>query len=699
MDTEIQQSDTVLQSKHVTISPSVSGRRGGQSKRLRVSRACDRCKKRKIRCTGTRPCEICIRDDASCIYNAPYNRGRRSHASTSHAASELRNDGQRSPEFSYPQMPPDSDSQQERLTPSTDRLDPVDTTTRLTSSKVSPEPITDLQGHYVGPASGVSFLARVRKRLHYDDHTATMFTFGDAPLPEHDPTPSVMLPAKEAWRLLERFFDFTVPIDRMIPRPIAEQWLQEFLDTMGDMREPESAPARRAILWMMFAMAQEHMPEETGSPSIDKSLRYFLAADYQLCKERGTISLASIQARLYQCFWLLARSRMNHCWGLFGTAARLALALGLHRKRSSRPDSSFLPIDLDCRQRAFWSAYCLDTHLSLTLGRPRIFHDEDIDQDLPSGVEDSVLISNGLTATNGLGYSTMLAPVAYYKLHLILSRVLRDLYSIRPLSTSEQYTLARKYSQQLKEWRKNSPDFLQVENKAAPPLITIFQRQRDVLNFTYWHAVVVTNRPMLLKNFTRVQGDTGGAMGGSHHARIVDGVSECVQAALSIADRVFQMFESGGMFRSFWGTCYYGFSAAVVLYVYTIQQATSPVEFYEQYLEAATRIQNKMSAFTENGSLVTRYCLVLEELRLEALRHIEGYVSPAVIDLENPTTSGDNMANMVSEYANILGAPMPHLETARGEAVNAPADLVTWMQFESLFMPNFAGFDPMRTGL
>jgi hypothetical protein len=134
----------------------------------------------------------------------------------------------------------------------------TDIAVRETPSRASPEPITDFQGHYVGPASGLSFLARVRKRLHYGDHAPASFTFGDAPMEEYDPTPSIMISVEDSSRLLEKFFDFTIPIDRIVHRPTVEEWLEQFQQTMGAMREIENAPAQRAILWMIFAMAQEH---------------------------------------------------------------------------------------------------------------------------------------------------------------------------------------------------------------------------------------------------------------------------------------------------------------------------------------------------------------------------------------------------------------------------------------------------------
>lgn len=75
---------------------------------------------------------------------------------------------------------------------------------------------------------------------------------------------------EEASRLVQRFFDFTVPIDRLLQRATVDQWLQEFYDTMGSMRDPVTAPTRRAILWMIFAMAQEHMPVETIDTTSDR---------------------------------------------------------------------------------------------------------------------------------------------------------------------------------------------------------------------------------------------------------------------------------------------------------------------------------------------------------------------------------------------------------------------------------------------
>lgn len=144
------------------------------------------------------------------------------------------------------------------------------------------------------------------------------------------------------------------------------------------------------------------------------SLRYYLAAERQLNKERGSISLTSVQARLLQCMYLLTQSRINHCWSLFGTVSRLAYAIGLNRKdrwpgSSNRSDK----VDIQCRRRTFWSAFTLDTFLSAALGRPQSFDTEEIDNPLPD--EDDLLTGDDLVSNTPKGQSIMLAPIAHIK--------------------------------------------------------------------------------------------------------------------------------------------------------------------------------------------------------------------------------------------------------------------------------------------
>lgn len=232
------------------------------AQRVRVTRACDRCKKRKIRCTGKSPCEICIRANARCTFDAAYTRGRQpppieSESPTalveSRAKAGLLHQGA---ETATANMGMASNAFADDLA-SNATVTPIDPPPR------SPEPTqADLQGHYVGPASGVSFLLGVQKRLHQSgifSDASSIFTFGDTPLPYVDPTYCIIPSKEETSQLLQRYFDFTVPVDRFLHRPTVEGWLQEFYDTMGAMKSKEEGPSYKAALFMIFALSQEHI--------------------------------------------------------------------------------------------------------------------------------------------------------------------------------------------------------------------------------------------------------------------------------------------------------------------------------------------------------------------------------------------------------------------------------------------------------
>ncbi|KAL1881255.1 hypothetical protein Daus18300_001107 [Diaporthe australafricana] len=390
----------------------------------------------------------------------------------------------------------------------------------------------------------------------------------------------------------------------------------------------------------------------------DVSSRYFLAAEHQLQKERGQVRLASVQARLAQCFWLLSQSRINHCWTLFGTTAHLALAIGLNRGKRTEAQGRTGKIETECRRRTFWCAYTLDKYLAAALGRPRTFHEEDIDQELPSCIDDSDLEHGGVEPKAPLGQPLMLGAVAHIRLSRINDGILKDLYPIWPLSTSARLKVAAQYSTRLRNWYQEMAEFLDSTRINTSLLLPIYQRQRHVLNLAYWHATILTQRPFLLNKFgpTRTSANT---------TQVEDRVKECLQAALNICDLVDELINARMMFKAFW---------------------------------------DQMSMIAEEHSLARRYCLVLDELRKEAIRHSEQQRDDQAMGSADDTHSqeldnlgaeeivlgengGLNQHHLTSEVSDMNG-----FEASPGSSLY---DMSGWGTFDSMVTSGFGNLEDM----
>ncbi|KAH7139790.1 finger protein [Dactylonectria estremocensis] len=605
--------------------------------RSRASRACDRCKARKTRCSGKYPCAVCSRLRLQCKYTASYRRGRLPsiEMDTEEPANTLRATDQQlggsnlvEQTHAHPpeeHIPSPVSIEHQTLQPP---KDPRGISTTL-SSRNSPEPAqVDLQGHYVGPASGASFLLRIQRKLKQQGPAApldsSIFTFGDLPLPQFDPRFLILPPRSEADLLIRRYFEFSSATHRFLHRPTVETWLQELYDTHGTMQEQTAARSRTALLFMVFAHAENFPKSKAGMVEPTTSARFFSAAEDQLSAEKGAIRLTSVQARLAQCFYLLSHSRLNHCWSLFGTTSHLMLALGIHRKSRVDVNGDIDHVDLECRKRTFWCAYNLDTYLSSALGRPRTFHDDDIDQELPLCVDDYRLARGQLSSvlTSSL-QSVMAGSIAHIKLSRIVGNILRDFYGIRPPSTESQYKLAAKYSKEIDDWRNNIA-YLVDDSGIDPSLLQpIFLRQRNVLNLACWHAQILIHRPFLLRNFASLANLGTPRRGTVNHNQSLtnEHAQSCLVAAMNIVGKIDELNSSGQLYSTFWFSHYFAFCAVVILYVFAIQQRNAPPDTYLSAFHAATKCQLQITSIATSGSLAHRYGVVLQELRAELLRH------------------------------------------------------------------------------
>lgn len=139
------------------------------------------------------------------------------------------------------------------------------------SLRNSPEPVaTDFEGNYLGPASGISFINRVWRRLHQDEtsalpeelpnessKSASVFMFGDKPYTNYHDTGFTLPPFDKALELVGIYFDFSMVTYRFLHRGSVEEWLRQIYESNISSSNPPSGNmvSRTAVILMIFAVA------------------------------------------------------------------------------------------------------------------------------------------------------------------------------------------------------------------------------------------------------------------------------------------------------------------------------------------------------------------------------------------------------------------------------------------------------------
>ncbi|KAJ5279978.1 hypothetical protein N7478_005350 [Penicillium angulare] len=597
-------------------------------KRSKVTRACDACKSRKKACSGDIPCKFCLRIGTSCTYNVPYHRGA---ASSPRPATAQQGESTRA-------------TSQPQPTPQSDPLQPSPAATASTA-----DGSIEIGGQYRGPASAHSFLARAMRNFHdhplgtsqtslaptCEDAQGSIFSYGDRKAPRIDPSQMIWPDRMTVNNLVQRYFEFASPTYRILHQGVVEEWIGRLFseEVVASARENVSStvlPDSKAIILLICALAslssasEESIEHQVSPGDMQQCEAYYQMAEQILAKSTGMPSLESVQARLLSVLYLLGASRMNQAWFNFGPTVQLLMAIGLHRKKTQSSSSPSSLVLHECSKRVLWCSFTLDQYLSLILGRPRLLHEEDIDQEYPSLVNDENL--NIIQCSpHPLKNCLMDATVCHSKLSRILARASQDLYSIKPIERDQEIKSVRKLMSQIAQWQSELPPIF-TDTVCPSSLITVFRRQSTVIRLARFHAVMFVTRPLLLWDCSH-EPDS---------AELIQFLQSCVTTARDTLEVVLDLVKDNQLFRAFWYTQYIAFNALSIIYIYLIHSnkrriphswlfspgssttdAETPTVEQMQLYKLAERTQHYLGQATERNALAWRYTLVLEVLKSE----------------------------------------------------------------------------------
>lgn len=647
----------------------------------RTAKACTFCKRRKVRCSGTHPCRYCQTHGVRCDYGDALIRPSSFDPETSIGSKSWRNAGRNRIRT--------SNASHHRGVDGSDQT-------------FSPE-------HHVEPASGVSLLYLSQPA---DDNvdpipSSGLTTYGDyVPEASHETPELPPLSEHVLNELLEQYFRFAMPTYRCLHQPSVVQWAFEIGRNDANLNIPKTACVFLACAQALLFSEQGSQYSKEPGANTRRSQQLYEKSKQLLSKEPGPAQLASVQARIAMCLYLLSTYRLNECRYTFGDAVTILASLGL-QKKASTPDRLGL-IEVESRRRTFWCAYVLDGYLSVMLGRPRLLRDQDIDQDYPRNFYDQDMTFDG-TADNLPLHGNLEAFIAHVNLAKLMGLNNDSLYPLADLTEDQILTRTSNMITVLHEWKTSLPSFLLPREKTLAGEKT-FERQNTVLKLACAHLTILATRRCLVNHFSNGNRDQQL----QNESQTSQAKKECTISISVILTVAKDLLERDTLYQAFWFTQYIAIVAISTLYVLLLQQFRNPPNFEavhastidaEALFKGAKAVQMSLAVLAPEKSQVGRHFKLLERLRLRVEEQMTKHkasirgsamVSTHVVhkdaqwstELAKSVPSSENRplqlpANPNNELSNpglTMIEPMPRLtgtvEADANENVVAPADIL-----------------------
>ncbi|KAL2024408.1 hypothetical protein VTK56DRAFT_8219 [Thermocarpiscus australiensis] len=621
-------------------------------KRRRVTRACDECRRKKIKCDGKQPCTHCSVYSYECTYDKPSNR-RRNPPPQYIEALEARL--QRA-ETLLKKFMPDVDLTDPNLDPAVQQefrnrekararamekkggeaKDQPDSQDAQIMSMIESIGQLDLQEggewDFHGVSSGAVFLRRMKE--HFQGLLGNEYRIPFLPRPalptglfsldsprsspnslrDASAVPNIYdLPPLDKVRTLCYYaLDCATCLMRIVHKPS----FYESLDKLYATPQESWANEEHRFLGLLYSIlalgcvynvSKDGDAPVTHKSGLEEGVKYYTAARLVLQDVAECRDMVSLQGLVFMILFLQATSNISACYAYLGIALRSCVRMGLHRHLIH---AKLNPIEDETRRRTFHVVRQMDLYVSAILGFPLPLADEDVDQPLPTEVDDEYITKDAILTPPPGTPSFFQAFNAHNRLMGILARVIKDIYPLKGAEERTNATFMISYSRiqdierELQEWYEQLP----IHWRPSPdgPIEVI--RVRTLLRFGYAHVQMMLYRPFLHYISPRL---TAGK-------KIDDRYYNCAAAGISVSRNIvhigIEIQKQAVLLGPYWFILYTEFFAILSLLFYVLENpdklgsaeiladaraGREVIESFAQRSLAADRITNALEPLFE----------------------------------------------------------------------------------------------------
>ncbi|KAI0134547.1 fungal-specific transcription factor domain-containing protein [Xylariales sp. AK1849] len=484
----------------------------GTSAQSRIAQACDRCRSKKIRCDGTRPCcSQCATVGFECRTSDKLSRRAFPRGYTESLEERVR-----ALELEVRELKDLLDEKDEKIDmlskmhshhhrrPSVGSVaSPVTRDLRRDSGAPAKEDTFRVQAsplllgvensdsYFMGPSSGRSFIETFKRRIQESGRSCSDFNpeaflhiQGCYPLVAQPPPSSMRIPPRLFTdRCVNIYFQEWAPLFPVLHKPTFLRIYEEF-STDTEKLKSHHKIAQLHLVFGIAALSSE-------SPDAEQ----IAACEIQWQKALDAIlmdnTMNTLQCLVLALMYCTVRADYKRLIHYKGVAVALSHRLGLHQ---SQKRFSFGALTIETRKKVFWTLYTLDCFSAAMLGLPKVLKEEDVHAEYPSDCDDEYVTEKGFQPTLPGEYTRLSSALALFKVSRILAKVLEKNY---PAATSHDLSLQQisLLDAELTEWDENLPVHLKLNFAQDKPSTDVTGSRSPVLALALYYVRTLIHRP------------------------------------------------------------------------------------------------------------------------------------------------------------------------------------------------------------
>ncbi|KXJ91006.1 fungal-specific transcription factor domain-domain-containing protein [Microdochium bolleyi] len=547
---------------------------GAQS---RIAQACDRCRSKKIRCDGIRPCcTQCANVGFECRTSDKLSRRAFPRGYTESLEERVRQLESEVKELK--DMVDEKDekidmlsrmhSQRQSSIASTttspqvstdspaDQFQPMkEDTFRVKNSPI----LLELDGgecRFVGPSSGYFLMEMLKSRLRDSGRQVPEFE----PLAYLHPLPPI--PRLFSDKCVNIYFQEWAPLFPVLHKSTFLRTYEEFIvdgDTIKDNH-------KLAQLYLVFSIASLSAGTTELELVASCERQWQLAID-EIIMHNSMATLQCLVLALMNCQLQANHKRMQYYKGI---AVAMSHRLGLHQSQKA---SSFGSLSVETRKRVFWTLYTLDCFSAARSGLPKLLNDDDVHVAYPVDTDDEYITESGFQPTLPGEITKISSALALFKASRVLSKVLVELY---PSSASHEISFQQisALDAELLDWKNNLPAHLQLNMTNDKSPTDAASSRSPILALAYYSIRTLIHRQGFASNMAPKAASSGIA------------VSECVKHTV----QTIRLLDERGLSFSF---CFNKTDTMVIAF-FTLLYLSLDVHPDSKMMKALGRVTNEV---------------------------------------------------------------------------------------------------------